>query len=193
MNKQYAWTSDQSFNAPDSNLFSKMLAPYDNNYQNNNNQNNNNDQNDQDSQNDQDNTQNSRDDNSTRFNSHKSNNTNSNFPRYDYDTSLRAMLETAIEPTILNEYISLDIYGRSLPIGFAEYVDDTITPLNYNYYFIPGWRVAIPRVIPMNQVSNILNTIFYKGPEPAGFVRIGDTLVPAMLDSGERMALAYAT
>ena len=42
----------------------------------------------------------------------------------------------------------------------------------------------------MDQVDSILNSIFYQGPEPSGFVRIGDTLVPAMLGPGDRMALA---
>ena len=134
-----------------------------------------------------------RDDGILNFNTAKTKTINNTFPQYNYDSSLRAMLETSIEPNILNEYISLDIEGRSLPMGFAEYVDPTITPLNYNYYYIPGWRVAIPQVIPMEQVNNLLNAIFYRGPEPAGFVRIGDTLVPAMLDPGARMELAQAS
>ena len=157
----YAWTSDQSFNAPDSDLFGATID--------------------------------SRDDNVMKFASSKSKALNSQFPQSNYDSSLRSMLETSIEPTVLNEYISLDIEGKSLPIGFAEYVDTTITPLNYNFYFISGWRVAVPQVIPTSQISNILNTILYKGPQSAGFVRIGDTLVPAMLSSGERMALAQSS
>ena len=198
----YAWTSDQSFNAPDSNYFGETLDSTNSDFLNYfgdspnyfgnslNSDSTNSDSPDLDSP---DNTQSSRDDNSVLFNSSKSKSTNTKFPQSNYDSSLRSMLETSIEPTILNEYISLDIYGRSLPIGFAEYVDTTITALNYNYYFIPGWRVAIPRVIPMDQVNNILNTIFYKGPQSAGFIRIGDTLVPLMLSPGERMALAQST
>ena len=166
-----AWTSDQSDNAPDSNFFGESL----------------------DIPNDHDNTQSSRDDNFMIFSSSKIKSKNNQFPQYNYDSSLRSMLETSIEPTILNEYTSIDIEGKSLPIGFAEYVDTTITPLNYNFYFISGWRVIIPRVIPTNQVNNILNTIQYKGPRAAGFVRIGDSLVPAMLSAGERMALAQTT
>ena len=162
----HAWSSDQSNDAPDSNIFGNELD------------------------NDIDNSLSSRDDKSVNFKRSKTSSINRNFPQYNYDSSLRKMLETSIEPTILNEYLSLDIKGRSLPIGFAEYVDNTIQPLNYNFYYIPGWRIAIPRSIPMDQVDSILNSIFYQGPEPSGFVRIGDTLVPAMLGPGDRMALA---
>jgi len=163
-----AWNSDQSNNAPDSDQFGYTLDSTD-----------------------KDLTQDSRDDRASAITTSKKKSTNSQFPQYNYDSSLRSMLETAIEPSILNEYISLNIEGKNLPVGFAEYVDPTITPLNYNYYFIPGWRVAIPRVIPMEQVNNILNTILYKGPRSAGFTRIGDTLVPSMLSPGDRMILAY--
>ena len=110
----------------------------------------------------------------------------------NYDSSLRNMLETSIEPSIANDYVSLDVSGRHIPLGFAAYVEPNINPLNYNFYYIPGWTIAIPRAIPMNQVNNILNMILYQGPESVGYIRMGDTMVPAVLSPGDRMSLAQA-
>jgi hypothetical protein len=67
-----------------------------------------------------------------------------------------------------------------------------INPLDYEFYRVAGWRVAVPRITPGLRVKDIVSRIFYYGPQSAGYVRVGDTLVPAMLGVGDRQALAQA-
>ena len=79
----HAWSSDQSNDAPDSNIFGNELD------------------------NDIDNSLSSRDDKSVNFKRSKTSSINRNFPQYNYDSSLRKMLETSIEPTILKVEVYL--------------------------------------------------------------------------------------
>ena len=133
-----------------------------------------------------------RDDNTIAFKCTKSaalNEQGKYFSLNKYDSTLRKMIETSIENPVMNDYISLDVTGQHIPLGYADYAPPNINPLDYNYYPLMGWRIAIPRVIPREQVQNILNSIFYYGPTPTGFVRIGDTMVPSILSPGDRMTL----
>ncbi len=79
---------------------------------------------------------------------------------------------------------------RYVPIGFARYVSPVLNPADYAFYRIAAWRVAIVRTMCSPQVRAILNRIVQYGPQSAGYVRIGDTLVPAVLTPGDRQTLA---
>lgn len=79
---------------------------------------------------------------------------------------------------------------RYVPIGFAEYRSPVINPIDYVYYRLAGWRVATPRDLPEPETRALLWRITRLGPGPAGYVRLGDTLVPAALGPGDRQALA---
>jgi hypothetical protein len=83
--------------------------------------------------------------------------------------------------------------GREIPVGFASYVSPTINRYDYKYYSLAGWRVAVPRITQDSVISDLLYRIYYYGPQSAGYVRIGDTLVPASLGPGERLAIAENT
>jgi hypothetical protein len=80
--------------------------------------------------------------------------------------------------------------GRGVPIGYARYASPVVDPHDYKFYRIAGWRVAVLRTAPEADVHGLLRRIFYYGPQPAGYVRLGDTLVPAALGPGDRAALA---
>jgi hypothetical protein len=86
--------------------------------------------------------------------------------------------------------LSREIPSRHVPIGFAPYVSPVINPAAYDFYRQAGWRVAIPHETPSHLVKGILSRIFSHGPQSAGYVRLGDTLVPAILGPGDRAALA---
>jgi hypothetical protein len=78
------------------------------------------------------------------------------------------------------------VRGRYVPLGFARYTSPIANALDYQYYRVADWRVAIPRTASGPRVKNILQRIFYYGPASAGYVRQGDTLVPALLGVGDR-------
>ena len=83
-------------------------------------------------------------------------------------------------------------HGDYMRLGYARYNSAAINLHDYTYYRTAGWRVAIPRAAPSFQVRGLLARIFEHGPQAAGYVRLGDTLVPAELGPGDRAALAGA-
>lgn len=87
-----------------------------------------------------------------------------------------------------NEYVSVP--GRYVPIGYAKFVAPVVNPNDYQYYRVGGWRTAVPRTLGGPAVRDLLYRIFYFGPQSAGYVRLGDTLVPAIMEDGDRMTLA---
>ncbi len=81
---------------------------------------------------------------------------------------------------------------RTVPIGFAKYKSPIVNPLMYNFYHIAGWRVAVPRALDSLRTNLLLQRMYRYGPESAGYVRLGDTLVPAILSTGDRMSLTQS-
>jgi len=104
--------------------------------------------------------------------------------------ALRRMTVGGVGPSREDEHRFISIPGRYVPVGFARYVSPLIDPYDYEFYRVAGWRVAVPRTIPGNRVRDLLYRIFYFGPQSAGYVRLGDTLVPAILEPGDRMTLS---
>jgi hypothetical protein len=104
--------------------------------------------------------------------------------------ALRRVTETCLSPSREDVHRFVAIPGRYVPVGFARYVPPLIDPYDYEYYRVTGWRVAVPRSIPGDRVRELLWRIFHYGPQSAGYVRLGDTLVPAILEGGDRMTLA---
>ena len=80
--------------------------------------------------------------------------------------------------------------GRDVPIGYARYAPPGVNLHDYKYHRVAGWQVAVPRGAGGARVEEILYRIFHYGPQSAGYVRLGDTLVPASLDPGDRATLA---
>ena len=80
--------------------------------------------------------------------------------------------------------------GRQIPIGYARYKDPVVDPANYSYVRMANWRVAVPTTMPERRRGQIVEQIYRYGPQSAGYVRLGDTLVPASLGPGNRMTLA---
>ena len=82
---------------------------------------------------------------------------------------------------------------RYVPVGFARYKDPMVDPADYTYYLMSGWRVAVPRTVPGPAARALLQRIFRYGPESAGYARVGDTIVPAILEPGDRQTLAQTS
>jgi len=106
--------------------------------------------------------------------------------------ALRRVSDVGLAPSREDESRLHSIPGHYTPIGFARYASPTIDLYEYEYHRVAGWRVAVPRAIPDARARDLLRRIFYYGPQAAGYVRLGDTLVPAMLDPGDRMTLSEA-
>lgn len=106
--------------------------------------------------------------------------------------ALRRMQDTALAPSREDERDALSVPGRTVPIGFAKYASPVIDPSHWNYYRVAGWRVAVPRSTPGFRTRDLLYRLFYFGPQSAGYVRMGDALVPALLEPGDRMILAQS-
>jgi len=83
-----------------------------------------------------------------------------------------------------------DMRGRAVPVGFARYTTPVIDLGDYKFSQLAAWRVAIPRALSDVAANELLYRIWYTGPASAGYVRIGDMLVPAGLDPGNRSALS---
>lgn len=80
---------------------------------------------------------------------------------------------------------------RYTPVGFAAYHSPVLQVNDWKYYRISGgWRVAIPRWVTEPQASHLVQRIYQYGPQSAGYIRLGDTLVPGILTPGDRQTLA---
>jgi hypothetical protein len=104
--------------------------------------------------------------------------------------SLRRVSDVCVGPSREDEARALGVPGRYVPIGYARYISPVADPSDYTYYRIAGWRVAVPRDTPGLRVKELLHRIFYYGPQAAGYVRVGDALVPAILPTGDRATIA---
>jgi hypothetical protein len=100
------------------------------------------------------------------------------------------MSDAVIAPSREDEFRFYSAAGRYVPVGFARYVSPVINVTDYEYYRVGGWRVAIPRTVPGERVKELLYRIFTFGPQSAGYVRMGSSLVPAILEPGDRASLS---
>ncbi len=100
---------------------------------------------------------------------------------------LRRMLAEDTIPRREDEFWYAPNY---VPIGFARYQSPIVDPADYNYYQMAGWRVAIPRDVPSPERHDLLRRIYAYGPQAAGYARLGDAIVPAILGPGDRQTLA---
>jgi hypothetical protein len=103
--------------------------------------------------------------------------------------ALRRMVVGGVTPSREDEHRFVSVPGRYVPVGYARYVSPVLDPNDYEYYHVDGWRVAVPRSIPGMRVRDLLYRIHNFGPQSAGYVRLGDTLVPAILSTGDRATL----
>lgn len=106
--------------------------------------------------------------------------------------AMRNMSEIHTGPAREDELRAGAVPGRYVPIGFARYVAPLVDPSDYEFYRVAGWRVAVPRTTSGLRVKELLYRIFYYGPQSAGYVRLGDSLVPAILSPGDRMTIAQS-
>jgi hypothetical protein len=100
------------------------------------------------------------------------------------------MVSAILGPSREDEAKYVAMPGRYVPVGFARYEQSQIDPLDFEYYRVAAWRVAVPRTLSGPKVAALLQRIFFYGPQSAGYVRMGDTMVPAILEPGDRMTLA---
>ena len=100
---------------------------------------------------------------------------------------LRRMTSGGVGPRREDEHYYAPRY---VPIGFGRYKSPLVDPDDYTYHLLSGWRVAVPRTVPGPAVRALLLRLYQYGPQSAGYVRLGDTLVPALLGPGDRQTLA---
>lgn len=103
---------------------------------------------------------------------------------------LRRMVRGGIGPRREDEHYYA---ARYVPVGFARYASPTVNPADYLYYPLSGWRVAVPRTTPGPEIRALLARIYWYGPKSAGYARLGDTIVPALLSPGDRQTLAQTS
>ena len=100
---------------------------------------------------------------------------------------LRRMVDGGVGPRREDEHYHAPRY---VPIGFARYESPVLDPGDYAFYQLAAWRVAVPRSSAGPAARALLRRIYEHGPASAGYARVGDTLVPAILGSGDRRTLA---
>jgi hypothetical protein len=98
--------------------------------------------------------------------------------------------ESQIRKTGQVEHETDDLSGTRIPLGYARFRESTLDVNDYKFFVIGGWRVAINRNNNDRKTHELLKTIFREGPRPAGYVVVGDTMVPWELTVGERHTLA---
>jgi len=104
--------------------------------------------------------------------------------------ALRRMVSDVILPSRQDEHRFVTVPGRYVPVGFGRYISPVANPYDYKYFRVAGWRVAVPRTTSDSNTRDLLYRIFYYGPQSAGYVRLGDALVPAILSPGDRMTIS---
>jgi hypothetical protein len=82
--------------------------------------------------------------------------------------------------------------GAHIPIGFARYKSPTLNISEYTHWRAGEWRVAIRRNMSDAAANQLIARIMAHGPQSAGYMRIGDNLVPEFLSPSDRAALAGA-
>jgi hypothetical protein len=106
--------------------------------------------------------------------------------------AMRRILSMNLGPSREDQAKYIEVPGRYVPVGFARYKSPVVDPLKYTYYRVAGWRVAVPSSTPGCKAAALIKRIYVYGPQSAGYVRMGDTLVPAIMNSGDRMTLAQS-
>lgn len=86
---------------------------------------------------------------------------------------------------------------RSVPLGYGRYAPrGGAGPGDYLIFRVGGWRIACPRrgtgPADLRIKDRCIRALGWggRGPLPAGFVRVGDTLVPEELGPGARRLAA---
>lgn len=113
-------------------------------------------------------------------------------PSAAWNGAYRRMASAGAAPSRADERRFVAVPGRYVPVGFGRYVQPEIDLNDYEYYRLAGWRVAVPRAMPGERVRDLLYRIFFWGPQSAGFKRMGDTLVPAILEPGDSLMLSQS-
>ena len=85
-----------------------------------------------------------------------------------------------------------DVPGMTVPVGYARYISPVVDPARFAYVRLGAWRVAVPRRLCAPGRAALLKKLYVHGPGPAGYVRWGDTLVPASLEPGDRATIGEA-
>ncbi|NBQ68682.1 MAG: hypothetical protein EBU46_07570 [Nitrosomonadaceae bacterium] len=104
----------------------------------------------------------------------------------------RAAWSTALRRAVEQEtrFARADEGARAVPVAFARYVSPVLDLGDYEMRRAGPWRIALPRALSPLQKQETLRTIYAAGPARAGYVAIGETLVPAALGPGSRKALS---
>jgi hypothetical protein len=96
--------------------------------------------------------------------------------------------EVALAPSREDEHYN--IHGAHIPIEFARYKPMSLNIGNYVYRYAGRWRVAILRSLGPARANQLIARILAHGPQAAGYVRMGDTLVPDSMSASDRAALS---
>ena len=110
---------------------------------------------------------------------------------YAWGGAISRVTEVVLAPS-REDGVDDDIRGAHLPVGFASY--KSISPLVDDMVFRRAgqWRIAVSGSMGPGTLNLLVAKIMAQGPQAAGYVRIGDTLVPNYLGASARAALLGA-
>lgn len=81
-----------------------------------------------------------------------------------------------------------NLHGARIHVDALRFQSETPSVDNYMFYQLGAWRVAM-RPAPPAVVAGVLQRIATHGPAAAGYIRMGDTLIPVTLPPTVRAAL----
>jgi len=82
--------------------------------------------------------------------------------------------------------------GANVPLDFAIFRPHTISPSDYKIIYTAMWRIAVPKTMSAAAETSMRAALNMYGPQMAGYVRYGDTLVPKQFNSANRKTLSDA-
>lgn len=109
---------------------------------------------------------------------------------YAWGGAISRVSEVTLAPSRDDESVS--IHGSHIPIGFAKYKPLGLKISDYHYRRAGQWRVAVRQAWSGPYVDSLIARIMKHGPQAAGYVRMGDTLVPDYFEPSDRAALAWS-
>lgn len=77
--------------------------------------------------------------------------------------------------------------NAEIDLGWSRYRSDKINPNDFRFYRYGPWRAALPANVDF---ESIRKQLYYGGPDAAGLVLYGDTLVPNGMRVADRQTLA---
>jgi len=110
---------------------------------------------------------------------------------YAWGGAISRVTEVVFAPSREDD-VNDDLHGAHLPFGFANYKPISPSVDDFVFWRAGQWRIAVSSSMGPGTLNLLVAKIMAQGPQAAGYVRIGDTLVPDYLGASARAALLGA-